>query len=107
MSEVTRILSAMQQGALRVLFYELLTGTTPLSKERLKQAAIAELLRAIREEEPPWPSFRVTPRHARASLRSRSHATRRRDLPLPDDSRATVPLPNIFTSPKHSSGPQS
>ena len=38
---------------LGVLLYELLTGTTPLDRKRLKQAAILEMLRMIREEEPP------------------------------------------------------
>jgi serine/threonine protein kinase len=45
--------------ALGVLLYELLTGTTPLSHERLTQAAFAEVLRLIREEEPPRPSTRL------------------------------------------------
>jgi serine/threonine protein kinase/tetratricopeptide (TPR) repeat protein len=42
--------------ALGVLLYELLTGSTPLGKKRLKEAAFMELLRVIREEEPPKPS---------------------------------------------------
>jgi serine/threonine protein kinase len=44
---------------LGVLLYELLTGTTPITHERLTQAAITEMLRAIREEEPPKPSTRL------------------------------------------------
>jgi eukaryotic-like serine/threonine-protein kinase len=43
-----------------VLLYELLTGTTPFDKERLKNAAFDELRRIIREEEPPRPSTRLT-----------------------------------------------
>ena len=46
--------------ALGVLLYELLTGTTPLDKSRLRNAAFAELLRMIKEEEPPRPSTRLT-----------------------------------------------
>jgi hypothetical protein len=46
--------------SLGVLLYELLTGTTPLSRERLKQAGFTEVLRAIREEEPPRPSTRLS-----------------------------------------------
>ena len=46
--------------SLGVLLYELLTGTTPISQERLKQAAVTELLRLIREEEPPTPSTRIS-----------------------------------------------
>ena len=46
--------------SLGVLLYELLTGTTPLSRERLKQVAFTEVLRIIREEEPPRPSTRLS-----------------------------------------------
>ena len=46
--------------SLGVLLYELLTGTTPLSSERLKLAAMSEVLRLIREEEPPRPSTRLS-----------------------------------------------
>src|SRR5204862_6025263 len=42
--------------ALGVLLYELLTGTTPLTRRRLQQAALVEVLRLIREEEFPRPS---------------------------------------------------
>jgi serine/threonine protein kinase/Tfp pilus assembly protein PilF len=54
--------------ALGVLLYELLTGTTPLSRDRLKQAAFTEILRLIREEEPPRPSTRLS--ESRATLPS-------------------------------------
>src|SRR5262245_52589251 len=46
--------------ALGVLLYELLTGTTPLDKERLRTAAYDEIRRIIREEEPPKPSTRLS-----------------------------------------------
>jgi superkiller protein 3 len=46
--------------SLGVLLYELLTGTTPLQRGRLKQAAILEALRLVREEEPPRPSTRLS-----------------------------------------------
>jgi serine/threonine protein kinase/tetratricopeptide (TPR) repeat protein len=42
-----------------VMLYELLTGTTPLTRERVKTAAITEVLRLIREEDPPRPSTRL------------------------------------------------
>ena len=45
--------------SLGVLLYELLTGTTPLTKHRTKEAALTEILRLIREEEPPTPSTRL------------------------------------------------
>ena len=46
--------------SLGVLLYELLTGTTPLTHERLKRAAMEEALRLIREEDPPKPSSRLS-----------------------------------------------
>jgi serine/threonine protein kinase/tetratricopeptide (TPR) repeat protein len=46
--------------SLGVLLYELLTGSTPLDKKRLKEAAFVELLRVIREEEPHSPSTRLS-----------------------------------------------
>src|SRR5205807_9517870 len=46
--------------SLGVLLYELLTGTTPLNRKRLKEAAFLEVLRLIREEEPPKPSTRLS-----------------------------------------------
>src|SRR5262245_22360048 len=46
--------------SLGVLLYELLTGSTPVSKEQLKQAAFDEIRRIIREDEPPKPSNRLS-----------------------------------------------
>src|SRR5262249_13018941 len=46
--------------SLGVLLYELLTGSTPLEKKRLKEGALLEVLRVIREEEPPRPSTRLS-----------------------------------------------
>jgi tetratricopeptide (TPR) repeat protein len=46
--------------SLGVLLYELLTGTTPLQHKRVREAALLEVLRLIREEEPQKPSTRLS-----------------------------------------------
>ncbi len=45
--------------SLGVLLYELLTGTTPLTRMQLKDKGITEALRLIREQDPPRPSVRL------------------------------------------------
>jgi WD40 repeat protein/serine/threonine protein kinase len=54
--------------SLGVLLYELLTGTTPVDKTRFKEVAILEVLRVVREEEPPRPSVKLSTTAARASI---------------------------------------
>jgi serine/threonine protein kinase len=46
--------------SLGVLLYELLTGSTPLTRKWIKEVTILEVLRVIREEEPPNPSTRLS-----------------------------------------------
>jgi serine/threonine protein kinase len=46
--------------SLGVLLYELLTGSTPLERDKLRAAGYAEILRRIKEEEPPKPSTRIS-----------------------------------------------
>jgi serine/threonine protein kinase len=46
--------------SLGVLLYELLTGTTPLGRKQLREVAFDEMLRIIREVEPPKPSTKLS-----------------------------------------------
>jgi serine/threonine protein kinase len=46
--------------SLGVILYELLTGSTPLERQRFREAAWQEILRLVKEEEPPRPSVRLT-----------------------------------------------
>ena len=46
--------------SLGVLLYKLLTGSTPFTQEELRRAGFEEMLRTIRETEPPKPSTRLS-----------------------------------------------
>ena len=59
--------------SLGVLLYELLTGSTPVSKEQLKQAALDEIRRIIREDEPQKPSNRISTAEGAPSIAAHRH----------------------------------
>jgi tetratricopeptide (TPR) repeat protein len=68
--------------SLGVLLYELLTGLLPLDARRLREAALDEVLRVIREEEPPAPSARLSAEAALPSLAAARQVEPRRLLGL-------------------------
>jgi eukaryotic-like serine/threonine-protein kinase len=54
--------------SLGVLLYELLTGNTPLESRRLRELPLDEILRLIREEDPPRPSRRLATSEGAVSI---------------------------------------
>lgn len=78
--------------SLGVLLYELLTGTTPLTKDRLRDASYDEIRRIIREEESPRPSTRL------AETLSAANAGQATKSDVPHGmgrSRAALPVPRF------------
>jgi tetratricopeptide (TPR) repeat protein/tRNA A-37 threonylcarbamoyl transferase component Bud32 len=54
--------------ALGVILYELLTATTPLTRETIKKAQLDEMLKLIREQEAPTPSSRLSSPESQPSI---------------------------------------
>ena len=59
--------------ALGVVLYELLTGSTPIRRETVQRTALDEMLRVIREVEPPTPSSRIGTSEGLPSLAANRH----------------------------------
>src|SRR5262245_47627311 len=60
--------------SLGVVLYELLTGLRPIDAKRLKQAAMAEMVRIIKEEEPSKPSTRIATDESAPSVSALRHS---------------------------------
>ena len=56
-----------------MILYELLTGSTPIARETVRRAAMDEMLRVIREVEPPTPSSRISTSEALPTLAANRH----------------------------------
>jgi serine/threonine protein kinase len=68
--------------SLGVILYELLTGLRPFDAKRLRQAALDELIRIIREEEPSKPSTRLSSDRALPTLAALRHTEPKRLVAL-------------------------
>lgn len=54
--------------SLGTLLYELLAGSPPFAQPELEKRGLLEILRVVREEEPPRPSLKLSTAEARASI---------------------------------------
>ncbi len=66
--------------ALGLLLYELLVGVPPIERQRLHEMGVEAMLRAIREEDPPPPSSRVSTAGEIATSAATNRATKPRTL---------------------------
>ena len=68
--------------SLGVILYELLTGLRPIDAKRLRKAALTEMIRIIREEEPSKPSTRLSTDESLASMAALRHTDPRKLMSL-------------------------
>jgi eukaryotic-like serine/threonine-protein kinase len=66
--------------SLGVVLYELLTGFLPFDAERLKKLRLEEVLRHLREEDPPRPSTKVSTERDTSNSRAEARGTAPRQL---------------------------
>ena len=75
--------------ALGAVLYELLTGTVPFSRKELQGAAFTEMLRVIKEVDPPRPSTKLSNLGSLAQRRGRP-ANGTAEIDRPDSRRARL-----------------
>ena len=68
--------------SLGVILYELMTGLRPIDAKRLRQAALTEMIRLIREEEPAKPSTRLSTDDSLPSTAALRHTDPRKLMTL-------------------------
>ena len=68
--------------SLGVILYELLTGLRPIDAKRLKNAALTEMIRIIREDQPSKPSTRLSTDESLPSLAAMRHTEPKRLIAL-------------------------